>query len=153
MTTLDATAKTSETSGGVDLETETVLPSQYFAGPRIGADIQPEKRLMLAVLEEAVGTYQNNASATKGPGRRLFADAEAWILSDATDWPFSFTNICSALGLEVSAVRSGLERWRQQYLSRVSAGESVVRVMFRRMNGPRHSTTGRSGKTALRDVA
>src|SRR5205814_431054 len=41
--------------GGPGLEPETILPSQFFDRFQIDASLQPEKRLMLAVLEDAGG--------------------------------------------------------------------------------------------------
>src|SRR5215470_2066582 len=48
---------------GVDLEPETILPAQYFSSVQLDASLQPEKRLMLAVLEDAVGTFQKLVQA------------------------------------------------------------------------------------------
>ena len=59
----------------VGLEPETVLPSQFFDRVHIDASLQPEKRLMLAVLEDGVGTFQKHAGATGRRARRLFAEA------------------------------------------------------------------------------
>jgi hypothetical protein len=127
---------------GIGLEPETVLPSQFFERFQIDATLQPEKRLMLAVLEDAVGTFQKNATAPGRRGRRLFAEAEEWFTSSENEWPFAFENICEALGLEPGYVRSGLRRWRD---AQRSEGESakVLRFPFRRVNGRRHSITGR----------
>jgi hypothetical protein len=141
-----------EPGGGVELEAETMLPGQFSPGFRIGADIQPEKRLMLAVLEEAVSTFQNHGLDERGHGRRLFADAEAWFASGDTQWAYSFLNICNALGLESSSLRAGLGQWRDRQRQRTRAGERAARVMFRRMNGPRHSTTGRHGTLQRRSA-
>src|SRR4029453_11610381 len=44
--------------GGVDLEPATVLPIQLYGNLTPDASIVPEKRLLLAVLEEAVVTFQ-----------------------------------------------------------------------------------------------
>jgi hypothetical protein len=65
--------------GGLGLEPETVLPSQFFDRFKIDASLQPEKRLMLAVLEDAVGTFQKYAGATSRRSRRLHAEAEEWF--------------------------------------------------------------------------
>ena len=62
-----AARKLDEPAGGSGLEPETILPSQFFDRFQIDASLQPEKRLMLAVLEDAVGTFQKYVTAT---GRR-----------------------------------------------------------------------------------
>src|SRR2546423_11423605 len=43
-----------------------------------------EKRLMLAVLEEAVATFQGHLEAKTRRGQRLFREAEDWIRSADT---------------------------------------------------------------------
>jgi hypothetical protein len=73
---------------------------------------QPEKRLMLALLEGAVSDFQKYATASTGRGRRLFADVNAWFGSTSQDRLLDFECICDGLGLDPSFLRSGLARWR-----------------------------------------
>jgi hypothetical protein len=129
--------------GAVELEPEAVLPAQYFANAAIDASLQPEKRLMLAVLEDAVGTFQKYATARERMAQRLFDEVEDWFSSDDLDWPYSFVNISHALGLDVGYLRAGLTRWREQKI-RSGATSNVVRFPFRRVNGSRHMITGRA---------
>lgn len=131
------------TRGGVDLEPETILPSQYYGGVAIDASLQPEKRLMLAVLEDAVGTFQKYVNAHDRRGRALFSEAEEWFSSTESSWPFSFTAMCAGLGLDAEYLRTGLWRWREQQRARTGAGAEVIRFPFRRVNGTRHAITGR----------
>lgn len=89
------------------------LPSQY--ADRHGANatqLQPEQRLMLRVLEDAVATYQKYAFARDPRGRALYREAEAWIASDDRDWLYSFARICDALGLGTDYLRRGLDAWK-----------------------------------------
>lgn len=131
--------------GGAELEPEVVLPSQYFGSAMVDASLQPEKRLMLAVLEDAVGTYQKYANARERNGQRLFEDVEEWFTADDHQWPYSFVNISQALGLDASYVRRGLDRWRdRQRAAMHGASGNVVRFPFRRVNGSRHMITGRA---------
>jgi hypothetical protein len=125
------------------LEPETILPSQYFDRVQIDASLQAEKRLMLAVLEDAVGTFQKYAGVSGRRARRLFAEAEEWFSSTDAQWPFAFVNICQALSLEPEYIRRGLRRWQQLQLTRGEESGKVVRFPFRRVNGRRHSITGR----------
>lgn len=74
---------------------------------------QPECRLLWAVLEDAVGTYMKNATATSRRGKRLFREAEEWIMQDDPTWLCSFVSICYILGLDPDYLRSGLRRWRE----------------------------------------
>jgi len=125
------------------LEPETILPSQFFDRVHVDASLQPEKRLMLAVLEDGVGTFQKYAGAPGRRGRRLFAEAEEWFASDDSDWPFAFVSICQALGLEPRYVRKGLRLWYERHRGPGEESAKVVRFPFRRVNGSRHSITGR----------
>jgi hypothetical protein len=75
---------------------------------------QPECRLLWAVLENAVDTYMKNAAATGRRGKRLFQEAEAWIMQDDPTWLCSFISICHVLGLDPDYLRRGLRRWRAE---------------------------------------
>jgi len=135
--------KLDESAAGPGLEPETILPSQFFDRFQIDATLQPEKRLMLAVLEDAVGTFQKYVTAPTRRGQRLFNEAEEWFASESTDWPFGFENVCQALGLEPGYLRAGLWRWRDAQRGPAPTSAKVVRFPFRRVNGRRHSITGR----------
>lgn len=129
--------------GGFALEPETVLPSQFFERFRIDASLQPEKRLMLAVLEDAVGAFQKYVHIPNRRARRLFVEAEEWFESRDSSSPFTFEMVCQALGLEAEYLRRGLHRWRQGQVAAPETSAKVVRFPFRRVNGRRHSITGR----------
>jgi len=143
METQAARAVEMNRGNGVGFEPETILPSQYFDRFQIDASLQPEKRLMLAVLEDAVGTFQKYAVATGRRARRLFTESEEWFASDDTSWPYAFLPICQALGLEPEYVRRGLQRWRHGQVEDARHPGNVIRFPFRRVNGRRHSITGR----------
>ena len=66
-----------------------------------------ERRLMLAVLEDAVDMYRKHCG-TQGRNRALFLDAEAWIDDDDRTWMFSFLNLCDVLDLDGEYLRRGL---------------------------------------------
>ena len=127
----------------VELEPETVLPSQFFSRFQIDASLQPEKRLMLAVLEDAVGTFQKYVLARDRRGQALFTETEEWVHSEEVDWPCSFLNVCNGLNLEPAYLRAGLTRWRDRQRAASANGAKVVRFPFRRVNGTRHQVTGR----------
>jgi hypothetical protein len=125
------------------LEPDTLVPAQYF--DRMGTDIafQPEKRLILAVLEEAIATFQRHVGSTAPRSTRLVQDVEDLTDARDQDWPFSFENICAALNLECEYVRAGMVRWKAAERRRAGIGQSAVyRFPFRRVNGRRHSITG-----------
>ena len=78
-----------------------MLPVQIQSPRMADASLVPEKLLLLAVLEEAITTFQRHVADTGRRGRRLFHEAETWLLSEEREWPCSFHNICDALGLDV----------------------------------------------------
>ena len=93
---------------------DTLLPDQYLDTFRRKTHLEPEKMLMLAVLEDAIACYQKHLFARDGKGRAMFQDAEEWIMEERSDWLFSFESICEVLGLEPQYVRQGLARWKEK---------------------------------------
>ncbi len=87
-----------------------VLPDQFFAEFCKRPGIDSERRLMLAVLEDAVQCYQRFALARDARGHFEFEEAQRWITSTDREWPFSFENICDVLGLDVEYIREGLRK-------------------------------------------
>jgi hypothetical protein len=72
-----------------------------------------EEGLMLAVLENAIEYFQKYAVAQSEREKRLFKEAEEWILEKNSDWFFSFENICETLELYPDYIRQGLLRWKE----------------------------------------
>jgi hypothetical protein len=101
---------------------DTLLSAQYFDNMRRRTLLEPEKRLMLAVLEDAVDCFQDNLSVEGGRRKMLFDDAEQWIRAKDGDWVFSFDHICEALGFNPAYVRQGLLRWQEKNRSKRSKG-------------------------------
>lgn len=122
-------------------ETEMLLPCQYLDRIVAAPSLQPEKRLMLAVLESAVATYQKFALTASRRGRRLFGEAEAWVTDPQDVWVFSFENICSALELDAAYLRAGLHRWRERAMTSPARGPFLS--PFRRVSGRRNKVSGR----------
>lgn len=94
-------------------EPDALLPAQFYSAFRSGSAARGEKRLMLAVLRDALECYQKYAFATDGPGRQLFADACGWIVSEDRLWYFSFENICDVLQIDAGYLRQGIQQWRR----------------------------------------
>jgi hypothetical protein len=93
---------------------DTLLSAQYFDNLRRSTLLQPEMRLTLAILEDAINCFQDNLMAESAKGKKLFNEAEEWILDEGGDWIFSFQNVCELLGLNPAYVRQGLLRWKQK---------------------------------------
>jgi hypothetical protein len=94
------------------LAPDAVLPSQYFEALRRRRDMSGERRLMVAVLEDALHCFQKYVDAEDAKHRQMFLDAESWIMADNPTWFFSFESVCDTLDLDPDYVREGLMRWR-----------------------------------------
>jgi len=95
-----------------ELAPDCILPAQFGASLFAGAGTHPEKCLQLAVLSDAVQTFQQCAGVDRKRARRLFAEVDDWFASDGADGPFAFVAICDSLGFDPDFVRSGLRRRR-----------------------------------------
>lgn len=93
---------------------DTLLSAQYFDSLRRKTVLEPEKRLMLALLEDAIHCFQNNLSAQTVRKKKLFDETEDWIVATGGDWIFSFDHVCETLGLSPEYVRQGLLRWKEK---------------------------------------
>jgi len=114
------------------IEPEILLPSQYFDGlaPHVG--FEGERRLMLAVLEDAVACYQKHATSTRPRAQRLYREAEQWLFEEDATPVFSFDSVCTVLGIHPGYFRTNLLRWKQRRLTTPGAsGEKVGRVRLR----------------------
>jgi hypothetical protein len=89
--------------------------------------LERERRLVLAILEEAVRSYQHYAFATNRRGRRLFGETCEWFDSHDNTWIFSFENICTVLDLEPQYIRRGLHDWKRRARAAAGVGQ-VVRL-------------------------
>jgi hypothetical protein len=110
-----------ERRGGL-LEPDVVLPAQYFRVLRGRASYGGERRLIIAVLEDAINCFQKNLFATDSRGRRLFCEAENWLMSTDRELPFAFENICEFLSLDAEYIRRGLRRWAYAVQSKAAQG-------------------------------
>lgn len=89
-------------------EFDPVMPAQWFADAGRAAAMQPEKRLMFAVLSDGVDIVMTARGTTNVRRRMLFHETAAWIRSDDREWPYSFVNLCEALGFDFQRLRAGL---------------------------------------------
>ena len=122
-----------------ELAPDSILPEQLGDRHSGGARIQPEKRLQVAVLADAVLTFRRFAGVEHARARRLFAEVDAWFASDDADGPFTFVTICDSLSFDPAYVRRGLRQWRahvtgeQPWSVRRGGGGSRHQVVVRRL--------------------
>jgi hypothetical protein len=120
------------------LQPDTLLPSQYFAALRRKGAHEPERRLAIAVLQDAVDCFQKHLWARDRKARQLFHDADEWIASDDRTWPFSFENICDLLQINPEYLRRGLTAWKNQQLSEPGRAKVVpLKPLLAGGEGPR----------------
>jgi hypothetical protein len=89
-----------------------LTPSQYY--DRVHRDdheTQAVKRLMLAVLSDAVRCFQAYTCARNRARRLTFAEAQAWILDRKAEGPFAFVTICEILRIEPNRMREGIRQF------------------------------------------
>ena len=84
-----------------------LLPSQQVARRGVVRS-EPQRRLMAAVLRTVLDDCQAEAGVAGDPHR--YWQARAYVESTDRTWPFSFDNICDALGLDAQRVRRELIR-------------------------------------------
>jgi len=122
--TRDQTGLTPDERIGALFQPDSLLSTHYFETLRRKTILEPEKRLMLAILEDAIHCFQDNLFTRNVRGRRLFEEAEEWIVEADGDRVFSFENICEALGFNPAYVRQGLLRWMENKLPKHRKGGS-----------------------------
>jgi hypothetical protein len=87
-----------------------IFPETFFAPLRAAEG--PKKRLMAAVLEDAVHVYAGRAEARTRHQRELVRDVDAWFETDDAGAPFAFRRVADELGFDPGWFRRVLARWR-----------------------------------------
>lgn len=129
---------------------DIVFPSQLYQRYGCRSILDGERRLMLAVLEDAIMCYQKYAAAPHRHSRYLFEETETWLFQKGASGPFSFESICTVLQLDPAYVREGLERWRWQLLAR-SADRRMNHAMTT-LEKPRAAERGETQNEVDQDV-
>ena len=99
------------------LELQGVLPTQFYGARRGASATEPWRRLMAAMLVDAVRCYETRFQARQAAGRQESAEAQVWIFSDGDDGAFSFGAVCDALEVDPETIRRGLLRWKERRLA------------------------------------
>jgi hypothetical protein len=112
------------------LDEQLVLPEQLQLGLAGVAAVEGERRLILAVFEDALQAFRRYAAASDTRGRNLFREAEEWFMEGDAGAVLSFEYVSETLGLDAEQVRSALRRWRDRSRHRARP-ESVTTLAFR----------------------
>jgi hypothetical protein len=95
---------------------DTLLEAEYDEGLRRKLPLQPERSLMLALLEDAVVCFQKHLLSRNKQGKELFREVEDWLLEEQSGRIFSFASVCEFLDLEPGWMRRELARWKERAL-------------------------------------
>ncbi|MGH7832826.1 MAG: hypothetical protein ACREQK_04225 [Candidatus Binatia bacterium] len=93
---------------------EDILATQRYIDEFCKKALMPEERLILAILEDAVITFQKYAGVRAPTAAILFQEAEDWIMERGDDRIFSFEHVCETLDLNADYIRRGLTRWKEK---------------------------------------
>ena len=96
----------------IDLST---LSTESGNGLWQAAEVQGERQLLVALLEDAIRSYQKNAFSSRRRGQRLFREVHEWFMEPAhPDVPMPFEYVCDALQIDADFVRSTLGHWYER---------------------------------------
>jgi hypothetical protein len=98
------------------LEPDVFLPAQFYGSGGLSRKLEGEKRLMIAVLKDAVECLDKYRGSRNSVGRCQYLSALEWVEDTSTDWLFSFTNICDLLGFDPEYLREALLKRENRYI-------------------------------------
>ncbi len=106
-------------------QADTLLPEQYLDTFRRKLHLEPEKKLMLAILEDGIACFQKYVFARDAKGKALFREAETWVENKGGEAVFSFDSVCESVVLDPDYVRRGMRTWKAQALAQQSQTKVV----------------------------
>jgi hypothetical protein len=95
--------------------------------------VEPHKRLMVAVLQTVVHDCRRTAHR-RTAGYEVRADlhkvrrAIAYVACTDRTWPFSYENVCEALGLDAGSLRQQLRKEARSLMRPLSPTQATTRV-------------------------
>ena len=101
---------------GVLLTSDSIDRYRYLHTLRRQEYAEPEKMLMLAVLEDALKSLQKQIRAANRQGQKVCREVEEWLFIDASDGIFSFSSICDTLELSPACIRNSVLAWKKRNL-------------------------------------
>jgi hypothetical protein len=86
-----------------------ILPAQYGNMCRKKLPSEGERKLLFAVLEDAIRCYLKHRDADESYRQNPdFVEAAQWLSSDEESSPFAFVRVCDALGINADRLRWGI---------------------------------------------
>jgi len=98
------------------LEPDIFLPSQFYGNGALSRQLEGEKRLMIAILKDAVECLEKHRGSRSGAGKISYQSAIDWVEDTDTEWLYSFTNICDLLGFDPNYLREQLLKRENRYV-------------------------------------
>jgi hypothetical protein len=96
-------------SQGQNLSPLSCLPAQFFTdATNSEAHWSGTRRLLFAVLQDAVACWFRYRNTRSSQGRQLFQEIRDWFLTKNRDSLYDFENICIHLNLDADYFRRGL---------------------------------------------
>jgi hypothetical protein len=132
-----------------NLESEIILPAQFFGAIKPDAPNTGERRLAFAVFGDGLNCYLKYAKSKSRAGQKLFREAEDWIFSTTDQGVFGFENLCDTFGIEPNLLRGALTKMDADELIAVVP----THVVSRRHKAPellRRSRSRRRERTSVR---
>jgi hypothetical protein len=108
------------------------LPAQIPNRRNRATALEPLRRLMVAVLVDAIRCVQTRFSARQPVRRQEYTDARSWIFSGDDRAVFSFKTICDALEIDPNAIRKYVLQWEKKRRSGEQAQLIICRQSYRR---------------------
>lgn len=110
---------------------DILIDAQFQSTQRRRFHLDPERVLMLAVLQDAVVCFQEHVGAKCKRKQALHREAEEWITNTDRSYLFSFENVCETLAFDPNYMREGLQRWKHSL--RQNGGEKNDRQRIGRV--------------------
>ncbi|HWH78003.1 MAG TPA: hypothetical protein VNT76_11555 [Candidatus Binatus sp.] len=130
---------------------DTLLPDQYLDTYKRKLHLEPEKKLMLAILEDAIACYQKYIFARESKGKALFRETEDWVFAKDENGIFSFDSVCEILALDPDYVRRGLVEWKRNAANQHSQAK-VYQLTARPRKHKREVSVSRRARHRLKRV-
>jgi hypothetical protein len=106
-----------ETSDAFLFGCEAVLPVQFYGARSGEPSAEPLRRLMVAVLVDAVRCFQTKSEARNRAALGEFAEVRSWFFSREQSGVFAFKSICDLLEIDPDRLRKWLLRWQERRAS------------------------------------
>lgn len=137
---------------------EALTPEQFFPSAiDSAATWSGERQLLLAVLQDAMGSFFRYRQDLSTRGKRLFRETHDWLWSTDRHWLCSFESICEHLHIDADYIRRGLKQYydpvafssmpppvQRRRTRRTNSHLTVVRNQITQQDGDRTGSRGQA---------